>query len=722
MVRAVSEPMATRPEGHRQHGPHQAAGSAADHRRPAEQGKPPSLSTPSSTTAATILFCIYFAMSKASLDCPGCSDSAQYGAMDYTIVVAASASEPAPMRYLAPYAATSIGEYFRDNGRHALIVYDDLSSTRSLIAKSHAAPPGPGARSVSQRRLLSPLAAARALGQDEEGKGRWLTDCACRSSKRQQETFRPLFQRDVISITDGQIYLETDLFDSGVRPHGQRRGLSVSRVGGAGCRSEAMRQVAGTLGARSREYRGSAAFAQFGSDLDKVTQNQFEPRPRALPNFEKPQPQFSPLSTAKETAIIFAGTNGVSTISRSKRFAPSKMGSTAILIRRIPMCSGTVFTEKKALDDDLKARLKSALEATRKTSPPSTASQRREPLTMSSVLDLRRQHIRSVEDTRQDHQGDEAGLHGRTAPGAGARHRRPALCPHDRERDPIAGAPVDLFDPETGELRHPLLLSRPEKTVALIVVSGDKGFAGAFNGSSPKPPSGSSTPRAGSDRRRSDEGREGATISSYSVTERLFPTAPKDEPGGRGRTGSATRQRRAPMRSHRRIPRHARRAALRPRCGTRRQIVSTATLAGDRRRVHRLQRVQVRHRPAGGGSKKVFPSSEDGTRRCRADARNQYRESGSAPPKRHCPSGVSTRGAGVRQMRRRTSSEPRKWTTSMNSRRIDYLDGLLRRYVAAQLYHAMTESVAAEHAARMTAMESIQPTTPPTSSTRSRSR
>ena len=304
------------------------------------------------------LICIYCAIGqKRSSIAQVVQTLAQYGAMDYTIVVAASASEPAPMQYLAPYSATSMGEYFRDNGRHALIVYDDLSKHAiayreiSLLLRR---PPGREAYPGDVFYLHSRLLERSAKMKKEKGGGSLTALPIIETQAGDVSAYIPT---NVISITDGQIYLETDLFNSGVRP-AVNVGLSVSRVGGA-AQIKAMRQVAGTLKLDLAQYRELAAFAQFGSDLDKVTQNQLN-RGRRLTEVLK-QPQFSPLSTAKEIAIIFAGTNGILDDLKVEEIRAFEDG----LYGYLDSAHSDVLrdiTEKKALDDDLKARLKSALE------------------------------------------------------------------------------------------------------------------------------------------------------------------------------------------------------------------------------------------------------------------------------------------------------------------------------------------------------------------------
>jgi F-type H+-transporting ATPase subunit alpha len=228
------------------------------------------------------------------------------GAMEYTIVVSASASEPAPMQYIAPYSACAMGEFFRDSGRHAVTFYDDLSKHAvsyreiSLLLRR---PPGREAYPGDVFYLHSRLLERAAKMSDKNGGGSLTSLPVIETQAGDVSAYIPT---NVISITDGQIYLETDLFNSGIRP-AVNVGLSVSRVGGS-AQIKAMRQVAGTLKLELAQFRELAAFAQFGSDLDKATQAQLN-RGRRLTEILK-QGQYAPLSFAKQILIIFAGTSG----------------------------------------------------------------------------------------------------------------------------------------------------------------------------------------------------------------------------------------------------------------------------------------------------------------------------------------------------------------------------------------------------------------------------
>ena len=279
------------------------------------------------------------------------------GAMDYTIMVAAGASDPAPLLYISPYSACTIGEYFRDSGRHALCVYDDLSKHAqsyreiSLLLRR---PPGreayPGDVFYLHSRLLERAAKLR-----KELGGGSLT--ALPIIETQAGDLSAYIPTNVISITDGQIFLEADLFNQGIRP-AINVGNSVSRVGGS-AQIKAMRQVAGSLRLDLAQYRELAAFAQFGSDLDPATQKQLN-RGKRLTEILK-QPQYRPLSVEKQVAIIFAATNGYLDQVAVDRLRAYEEGLYAFLEARHPAVLPAI-AEKKILDDEVKKALVAALE------------------------------------------------------------------------------------------------------------------------------------------------------------------------------------------------------------------------------------------------------------------------------------------------------------------------------------------------------------------------
>src|SRR5499433_405890 len=253
------------------------------------------------------LICIYCAIGqKRSSIANVVKTLTDYGAMDYTIVVAASASEPAPMLYLAPYAACAMGEYFRDTGKHALVIYDDLSKHAASyreISLLLRRPPGREAYPGDVFYLHSRLLERAAKVSDKNGGGSLTALPIIETQAGDVSAYIPT---NVISITDGQIFLETDLFNSGIRP-AVNVGISVSRVGG-NAQIKAMKQVAGTLRLDLAQYRNLAAFAQFGSDLDKASQAQLARGQRMVELLK--QPQFAPMDVELQVASIFAGAKG----------------------------------------------------------------------------------------------------------------------------------------------------------------------------------------------------------------------------------------------------------------------------------------------------------------------------------------------------------------------------------------------------------------------------
>jgi F-type H+/Na+-transporting ATPase subunit alpha len=280
----------------------------------------------------------------------------EYEAMSYTVVVAATASDPAPMLYIAPYSACAIGEFFRDSGRHALVVYDDLSKHAqsyreiSLLLRR---PPGreayPGDVFYLHSRLLE-----RAAKLNNAKGGGSLT--ALPIIETQAGDLSAYIPTNVISITDGQIFLESDLFHQGVRP-AINVGNSVSRVGGS-AQIRAMRSVAGTLRLDLAQYRELAAFAQFGSDLDKATQAQLN-RGRRLVEILK-QPQYLPLAVEKQVMIVYAATKGfLDTVAIEDVRRYEEELYRFLETRHAAVLSG--IAEKKIIDDELKGAIEAAL-------------------------------------------------------------------------------------------------------------------------------------------------------------------------------------------------------------------------------------------------------------------------------------------------------------------------------------------------------------------------
>ncbi len=308
-------------------------------------------------------YCIYVAIGqKRSTVARVVATLEEYGAMEYTTVVAATASEPAPLQYIAPYSGCAMGEYFRDNGMHALIIYDDLTKQAqayrqlSLLLRR---PPGreayPGDIFYTHSRLLE-----RAAKLNDAHGGGSLT--ALPIIETQAGDVSAYIPTNVISITDGQIYLETDLFYSGVRP-AINVGLSVSRVGG-NAQIKAMKQVAGRLRLELAQFRELEAFAQFGSDLDKATQMQLA-RGQRLVEILK-QDQYQPLPVEKQIMIIFAATNGfldeypVEILQRfEKEFYDYLDNNYAELLNKI-------ITEKQ-ISDEIRAGMEEAIKKFKET-------------------------------------------------------------------------------------------------------------------------------------------------------------------------------------------------------------------------------------------------------------------------------------------------------------------------------------------------------------------
>ena len=309
------------------------------------------------------LYCVYVAVGQKR------STVAQFvkiledrGALKYSIVIAATASDAAPLQFLAPFAGCAMGEYFRDNGMHALISYDDLSKQAvsyrqmSLLLRR---PPGreayPGDVFYLHSRLLE-----RAAKLNEANGGGSLT--ALPVIETQANDVSAYIPTNVISITDGQIFLETELFFQGIRP-AVNVGLSVSRVGSS-AQVKAMKQVAGSIKGELAQYREMAAFAQFGSDLDAATQRLLN-RGARLTELLK-QPQFSPLKTEEQVAVIFAGVNGYLDKIAVKQVGKFEQGLLGYMRSEGKDVLDTIRKEK-AISDDTKAKLKAAIDTFAKT-------------------------------------------------------------------------------------------------------------------------------------------------------------------------------------------------------------------------------------------------------------------------------------------------------------------------------------------------------------------
>jgi F-type H+/Na+-transporting ATPase subunit alpha len=323
----------------------------------------------------TDVYCVYVAIGQKQSTVAQVVDKlSQHGAMEYTIVVAATASEPAPLQFIAPYAGVSMGEWFRDNGKHALIVYDDLSKQAvayrqlSLLLRR---PPGreayPGDVFYLHSRLLE-----RAAKMSDEFGGGSLT--ALPIIETQAGDVSAYIPTNVISITDGQIFLETDLFNSGIRP-AVNVGISVSRVGGA-AQTKATKKVAGKLKLSLAQYREMAAFAQFGSDLDKATQEQLANGERQTEMLK--QPQYSPMPMEEQVVSIYACTPQEG---RDSWVRPLPLGDVQRYESEMLEYMRTqradvlkAIRDSGALDDDSEAKLVAALDAFAEVFQPSASA------------------------------------------------------------------------------------------------------------------------------------------------------------------------------------------------------------------------------------------------------------------------------------------------------------------------------------------------------------
>ena len=307
----------------------------------------------------TDIHCIYVAIGQKKANVALVADTLRkHGAMEYTTIISSTASEPAPLQYIAAYTGCTMAEYYRDKGKHALIIYDDLSKQAvayrqmSLLLRR---PPGreafPGDVFYLHSRLLE-----RAAKMSDELGGGSLT--ALPIIETQAGDVSAYIPTNVISITDGQVYLEPNLFNAGVRP-AINVGLSVSRVGGA-AQIKAMKQVAGTMRLDLAQYRELAAFAQFGSDLDKATKAKLDRGARLVELLK--QPQYQPMPAQEQVASIYAATNGFMddvAVENVRDFEARFL----TYLRDTKKDVLDDIRDKKVLDDDLKARLESAIEA-----------------------------------------------------------------------------------------------------------------------------------------------------------------------------------------------------------------------------------------------------------------------------------------------------------------------------------------------------------------------
>ena len=305
----------------------------------------------------TDVYCIYVACGqKKSTVAQVAAVLEKHGAMEYTTIVAANASDPASLQFLAPYAGCAIGEYFRDKGQHALIIYDDLSKQAAAyrqVSLLMRRPPGreayPGDIFYNHSRLLERAAKLN----DELGAGSLTALPIIETQAGDVSAYIPT---NVISITDGQIYLEPNLFFAGVRP-AINVGLSVSRVGGA-AQAKAMKQVAGNLRLDLAQFRELESFAAFGSDVDEATRRQLVRGERLVEILK--QPQYQPLPLEKQVAIIYAGTKGYLDKYETGVLAKYEEGLYNFIETKFPELF-TGIAEKKALTEELESLLKKAI-------------------------------------------------------------------------------------------------------------------------------------------------------------------------------------------------------------------------------------------------------------------------------------------------------------------------------------------------------------------------
>jgi F-type H+-transporting ATPase subunit alpha len=309
------------------------------------------------------LYCIYVAIGqKRSTVAQFARQLEEAGALQYSVIIAATASDPAPLQYIAPFTGCAIGEFFRDNGMHAVIAYDDL--TKQAVAYRQMSlllrrPPGREAYPGDVFYLHSRLLERAAKLNEDHGLGSLTALPVIETQANDVSAYIPT---NVISITDGQIFLETNLFFQGIRP-AVNVGLSVSRVGSS-AQVKAMKQVAGSLKGELSQYREMAAFAQFGSDLDAATQRLLN-RGARLTELLK-QPQFFPLKMEEQVAVIFAGANGYLDSIPVNKVGDFEKTVLSALRGKYAALLATIASEK-ALSDDSRAQLKAALDDVKKT-------------------------------------------------------------------------------------------------------------------------------------------------------------------------------------------------------------------------------------------------------------------------------------------------------------------------------------------------------------------
>ncbi len=368
------------------------------------------------------LYCIYVAVGqKRSTVVQFAKTLEDRGALDYSIIVAATASDPAPMQFLAPFSGCAMGEYFRDNGMHAVIAYDDLSKQAvayrqmSLLLRR---PPGREAYPGDVFYLHSRLLERAAKMNDDNGAGSLTALPVIETQANDVSAYIPT---NVISITDGQIFLETDLFYQGIRP-AVNVGLSVSRVGSA-AQIKAMKQVAGRIKGELAQYREMAAFAQFGSDLDQATQRLLN-RGAKLTELLK-QPQFSPLKVEEQVVVISAGTSGL--------LDPLPLDTCARVRNRAP-CPDAQRAQGRARRDPRQGRAQRRAPGEAEVDPRDVREELRltaaadEGIALDGEPQGPAQPHRLREGDAEDHQGDADGRRGEAAARAGGGGSGAPLC------------------------------------------------------------------------------------------------------------------------------------------------------------------------------------------------------------------------------------------------------------------------------------------------------
>ena len=426
------------------------------------------------------LYCVYVAIGqKRSTVAQFAKVLEEHGALEYSIIVAATASDPAPMQFLAPFSGCAMGEFFRDNGMHAVIIYDDLSKQAvayrqmSLLLRR---PPGREAYPGDVFYLHSRLLERAAKLNKDNGSGSLTALPIIETQANDVSAYIPT---NVISITDGQIFLETDLFYQGVRP-AVNVGLSVSRVGSA-AQTKATKKVAGKIKGELAQYREMAAFAQFGSDLDAVTQRLLN-RGARLTELLK-QPQFSPLKMEEQVCVIYAGVNGYLDKLPLDKVRPFEDGLLSSLRAKNPDILESIRSSND-LTNDVEAKLKSGGRSLRRDlcliwadpSPPFAGLEARAEALSDAVAKGLRNRIASVKSTQKITKAMQMVAVSKLRRAQGAvEAARPYAEQVETVLTNLAGAATDGQGPRL------LVGSGADQTHLLLVCTGERGLCGAFN-------------------------------------------------------------------------------------------------------------------------------------------------------------------------------------------------------------------------------------------------